>query len=373
MRITLFIGGLGAGGAERALIVLAGGWHKRGHDVTVLTWINQEPDFYSVPDGVRHVRADVPKSVVSTRWYNLIGFFRRLRALRKSIKNTHPEVVISFLDGNNELFLLASIKEKYKKFLSVQIDMTEHKHFNSRWKYLRKFIYKWADKIVFLDSEQAGQAHQLFPEWSCVGIPNPIVDVVTTPDTQAKEIINNLKKHPVRLAAMGRLANQKGFDLLLEAFKMVVQHFPGAGLVILGEGALRNELQDQIKILNLTDNVHMPGLIKSPHAVIAACDLFVFSSRYEGQGLALVEAMACGVPAVSFDCPSGPAYIIRDQVDGVLVAPEDTKAFSEAVLMLLNDEKKRLEFAREAKKVRERYRTDEICSQWEDLISNLDK
>lgn len=368
MRITLFIGALGAGGAERALIVLAEGMHKHGHDVTVLTWINQEPDFYHVPEGVKHVRAEIPESVVSTRWYNIVGTIRRLFALRMSIKTTQPEVVISFLDGNNEMFLLASIKERYRKLLSCQIDIAEHDHFNSRWDKLRELIYKWADRIVFLDSEQAERAHQQFPAWNCVGIPNPVVDINTIPDIQAKEIIDKLEKFPVRLAAMGRLANQKGFDLLLEAFKRVVQRFPEAGLVILGEGPLRDDLQAQIKVLNLTDHVLMPGQIKNPHAVIAACDIFVFSSRYEGQGLALVEAMACGVPAVSFDCPSGPSYIIQDNVDGILVPPGDTEALADAVVILLNDEKRRLEFAVEARRVRERFSTGKICSQWEKLF-----
>lgn len=368
MRITLFIGTLGAGGAERALIVLAEGLHKRGHDVTVLTWINQEPDFYHVPKGVKHVRADIPESVVSTRWYNAVGVIRRLFALRKSIKSTQPEVVISFLDGNNELFLLASIKEKYSKILSCQIDMAEHDHFNSRWDRLRELIYKWADRIVFLDSEQAESAHQQYSAWRCVGIPNPVVDIDTRPDTQANEIIDKLENYPVRLAAMGRLANQKGFDLLLEAFKRIVQHFPKAGLVILGEGPLRDDLQEQIKALDLIDHVLMPGQIQNPHAVIAACDIFVFSSRYEGQGLALVEAMACGIPAVSFDCPSGPSYIIRDHVDGILVPPEDINALAETVIMLLNDKEKRLKLALSAKKVKDRYSTGKICSQWEDLF-----
>ncbi|MFW2437765.1 MAG: glycosyltransferase family 4 protein [Arenicellales bacterium] len=368
MRITLFIGTLGAGGAERALIVLAEGLQKHGHDVTVLTWINQEHDFYHVPEGVKHVRAEIPEDVVSTRWYNAVGIIRRLFALRKSIKTTQPEVVISFLDGNNEMFLLASIKERYIKILSCQIDIAEHDHFNSRWDKLRELIYKWADQIVFLDNEQAERAHQQFPAWNCVGIPNPVVDVSTIPDKQAKEIIDKLKKFPVRLVAMGRLANQKGFDLLLEAFNKVVQHFPQAGLVILGEGPLRDDLQGQIKFLGLTDHVLMPGQTSGPHAVIAACDIFVFSSRYEGQGLALVEAMACGVPAVSFDCPSGPAYIIQDQVDGILVPPEDIDSLAEAVIMLLNDEKKRLEFALAAKKVRDRFSTDRICTRWEYLF-----
>ncbi len=99
----------------------------------------------------------------------------------------------------------------------------------------------------------------------------------------------------------------------------------------------------------------------------------VFSSRDEGQGLALVEAMACGVPAVSFDCPPGPAYIIQDQIDGILVPPEDVDSLAEAVIMLLNDNKKRLEFALAAKKARNRFSTGRICSQWENLFLPVKK
>jgi len=365
MRITLFIGGLGAGGAERALIVLAEGFQNRKHDVTVLTWINREPDFYNVPAGVKHVRAEIPESVVSTRWFDVVGLIRRLHTLRNFIKRTQPDVVISFLDGNNEIFLLASIKEKYKKILSCQIDIERHEHFNPRWEYLRKFIYKWADRIVFLDSKQAIRASQRSPAWKCVGIPNPVMDIDMTPDDQAKKIVDKIAKFPFRLAAMGRLEHQKGFDLLLEAFKRVNKHLPEAVLVILGEGQLREDLQEQIKRLSLSDNVLMPGQIHNPHAVIAACDIFVFSSRYEGQGLALVEAMACGVPAVSFDCPSGPAFIIRDQVDGILVPPENVEAFADAVVMLLRNEKIRKELSVKTIEVRERFSKEEICKQWE--------
>jgi len=370
MKITMFIGALGAGGAERALIVLAEGFQNRGHDVTVLTWINQVPDFYTVPASVKHVRAEITENVVSTRWFDVVGLIRRLLALRKSIKQTQPDVVISFLDGNNEMFLLASIAERYKKILSCQIDIERHEHFNPRWESLRKILYRWADKIVFLDSKQAVRASRKSPAWKCVGIPNPVMDVDTTPDDEAGKIIDEIAKFPFRLVAMGRLENQKGFDLLLESFERVKHHYPEAGLVILGEGQLREDLQEQVKNLGLSENVLMPGQIQKPHAVIVACDIFVFSSRYEGQGLALVEAMACGVPAVSFDCPSGPAFIIRNKVDGILVPPEDVEAFSNAVIMLLGDENIRKGLSEKTIEVKERFSNEEICKEWEKFLVN---
>ena len=373
MRITLFIGTLGAGGAERALVVLSEGLQEKGHDVTILTWINQEEDFYRIPKNVVHVKADIPKSVVSTRWYNLVGGLRRLRAIRKAIAKTNPDLVISFLDGNNELFLLSSVGEQYIKIISCQNDMSVHPHFNQRWEKLREIIYIWADKIVFLDGDQAKDAVLHNHKWSCLGIPNPVVDIDLKPDEQAQDIITEVMGFPIRLIAMGRLDHQKGFDLLLTAFKKINEKYPDALLIILGEGPLREELQRQVQDLDLNKNVIMPGRLSNPHSVISRCHVFIFSSRYEGQGLALVEAMACGIAAVSFNCPSGPSYIIQDQVNGILVPPEDTQALADSVIKLLDNDEKRFAIAKEAIHVSEKYSVENITEEWEKLYQNIKK
>lgn len=371
MRITLFTSSLGAGGAERAVVRLAEGFKQRGHDVAIVSWNNLVSDFYEVPEGVDRFRIELTPSQVSVRWYDLVGNLRRFRAIRHAIGKTNPDIVISFQDGANELFLLSSVGTSYLKLLSCQNDIRKLSHFNSRWDLLRKFIYRWSDQIIFLDKDQARRAEKQFKGWKCDGIPNPVSGIDLVPDSASAVIINQIKKFPLRVAAMGRLVHQKGFDLLLEAFAGVLRVVPEAGLVILGEGELRPELEKQCALLGIKNSVLMPGLSAKPHSIIAACDLFAFSSRYEGQGLALVEAMVCNVVPVSFDCPSGPSLIIRHEVDGLLISPEDVNAFKDGLIMLLLNESKRKMMADKASEVGKRYSIKTVCDEWEKVFDRL--
>lgn len=351
--------------------MLAQEFLRRGHKVAVVTWNNKETDFYRLPMGATRFNVPLTENTLFVKWYDIMGNCRRLLAIRRAIRATEPEIVISFQDGTNELLMLSSFGQKFPKLLSCQIDIAQHAHFNARWERLRTILYRWADRVVFLDKDQAERASRCFPGWKCDGIPNPLPETDTIPDADAKKIIKELNRFPIRVAAMGRLAQQKGFDLLLEAFKKIIRDCPDVGLVILGEGPLRSQLENQRSQLGLQKQVLMPGRMKKPHAVIASCDIFIFCSRYEGQGLALLEAMACGVPAVSYDCPSGPSHIIRDNVDGILLPPEDIDALSDAVVTLLHDKEKRQALGAAARGVRNRYSAAEICSQWESLFQEV--
>jgi glycosyltransferase involved in cell wall biosynthesis len=373
MRITLFTPTLAAGGAERAVISLAEVFQQAGHDVSIVIWNRTVDEFYNAPRGVSKHYLDLPEDKIFVRWFDIFGNIRRLRAIRKAIRSTRPEVVISFQDGTNELFILSTVGTDYVKLLSSQNDLMKKSHINSRWDMMRRLLYRFADKIVFLDKDQAKRAETMFPGWKCDGIPNPVSKVELEVDEQSSYVIRDLQKHPLNIIAMGRMVPQKGFDLLLKAFAMVVKSVPDCGLVILGEGELREDLVELSKTLKIEDHLMMPGILPKPHSVIAHCDIFAFSSRFEGQGLALVEAMACGTPPVSYDCPSGPGLIIRDRVDGVLVKPEDIPGFAEALVSLLLDDQKRKSMGEKAREVVTRYDPGEICKRWESLVRELRK
>ncbi|MEB2285580.1 MAG: glycosyltransferase [Myxococcales bacterium] len=137
--------------------------------------------------------------------------------------------------------------------------------------------------------------------------------------------------------AMGRLTRQKGFDLLLEAFARVCAEGVRARLTIVGIGELETELGARARALGLADVVDFVGFQEQPERFFAHADVFVLSSRYEGMPNVALEALACGLPIVAFDCPYGVSEIVRDGVNGRLLPAGDVGALAAALLDLLRD------------------------------------
>lgn len=175
---------------------------------------------------------------------------------------------------------------------------------------------------------------------------------------------------PVIVAA-GRLSRQKGFDLLVRAFAPIARRHPEWQLRIYGGGPERDALRALIRELGLHDTVLLMGAARDIGDALAHGSVFALSSRYEGFGMVVVEAMSRGLPVVSFDCPHGPAEIITHGRDGVLVAPEDVDALSAALESLVADPARRAQLGAAARETARAYEPGVVAAQWRELLAGL--
>jgi GalNAc-alpha-(1->4)-GalNAc-alpha-(1->3)-diNAcBac-PP-undecaprenol alpha-1,4-N-acetyl-D-galactosaminyltransferase len=362
MRLTLVIPSLWGGGAERVLSILANGWVEQGEDVSILTFEAAGAPAYHLHPQVKVRRLDLARQSRNS-WEGLRQNVHRIRMLRRAIRESQPGVVVSFMNQTNVLTVSATRGLRLKVVISERTS-PRRQIMGRMWRALRRLAYPWADALVCPTRSGLAGFQEMFKVRG-VTIPNPVEVSVTLKHQQHGNFAAKL------LIAMGRLIPEKGFDLLLEAFAQLAHRHPDWSLTIAGEGNLRSQLEEQSKSLKIAERVHFPGHLADPFTFLRAGDLFVLSSRFEGFPMALVEAMACGLPVVSFDCPEGPREIIRDGIDGLLVPPEDVGALTAALDRLMSDREERARLAARAPDVTTRFSLETVLSQWRQLFDEL--
>ncbi len=334
-RISFFLPTLAGGGAERAMLHLAEGFVDRGFEVDLVLAEASGEYLDQVSSKIRIVDFKSTPPVIVTKTL----------ALKRYLQQERPNVLFSALDiFSSALWARWQTDAPTKIVMCVQTYLSEQfgNHQRNTIGRLRPKMVRWlypkSDAIVAASLGTAKDVAEI------TGLPLDRISVVynpvVTPEMQAR--IHDSIDHswfapdqPPVLLGVGRLVSQKDFFTLIRAFAEVRAVRP-ARLMILGEGEQRSQLEQLIHELRLDADVALPGFVENPYAYMAHAAIFVLSSRYEGFGNVVAEALATGTAVVSTDCPSGPAEILDYGKYGKLVPTENPSALATAILETLD-------------------------------------
>ena len=365
MRLTLVISSLAIGGAERVTSTLANDWANHKHEVSLLTLDSgTTPPAYALDHRVQHIALDLAGNsphALAAIWNNL----GRVKKLRAAIRKSKPDCVISFVDQTNVLTLLATLGTDLPIVVSECVDPNSHR-IGRPWRWLRKCLYERADGV---HAPTRTILSRFSPSVQSRGFLIPYAAL--TCDVKAAE--RSEKPAGRSIVSIGRLTWQKGFDILLEAFAKIRGRHSSWDLKIFGDGPLRQDLEALRDRLGLADSVKLLGQVNDPMIHLHQADLFVMASRYEGFPIVLCQAMACGLPVIYTDCPTGPREIISNGIDGILVPNRDVDSLAQALDHLISNEEQRKFLAANAVKVTERFALPKVMEMWEALLSLVSK
>ena len=359
-RLAFAIFGLGPGGAERVTCTLSGYTARRGWDVRVVTMSAARGDAYALPPAVRRISLDLASDSHGSL-EAIVHSLQRIATLRRVLRSLDPDVVVSFMPETNVLCLLAMWGTGVPVLVCERTD-PRMAPLGRRWKLLRRALYPRAAGVAVQTECVARWARAFCPRVHV--IPNS----VDRPHRFASALD---APGPKRLLAVGRLVPVKGFDLLIRAFAIAARDRPDWSLTILGEGRLRARLTALAEECGVAARISMPGHVPDPTEHLTQGHAFALSSRCEGFPNALLEAMACGLPAVAFDCPSGPADVITNEHDGLLVPAEDVPAFAAALGRIMDSPRERVRMGLHAREIATKLAPELILPQWMELLDAI--
>lgn len=361
-----------AGGVERVLTLKANYFAEHfGYDITIiLTEGKDKPLFYPLSDKIKMINLDINFEELWTCSFvkKAFVYLKKQRIFKKKLTNElmriRPDITISLL--RREINFINEIKDGSKKIGELHVNRANYRNFeagdsnaikNMFAKYwMRNLVshLKRLDRFVVLTEEDKAS-------WT------ELDNVEVIPDPLAFEIDKVSPLTNKRVIAVGRYVYQKGFDLLLQAWAKIEKRHYDWELAIYGMGD-RTPYECLVEELHIDRNrCHLNGPTDDIKQEYLNSSLFVFSSRFEGFGMVLIEAMACGLPVISFDCPCGPKDIVRHQEDGLLVPSGDVAELSDAIHQLLSDDALRHVMAKKAIVNVRRFELSEIAERWKNL------
>lgn len=345
-----------------------------GWEVAVVTTDqNQRPPFYPFPEKVRMTDLGINYSEDNEKgaWKKITGYLRKRkehkRKLTALLLKEKPDIVVSLYPSESSF--IPDIKDGSRKVLELHYC----KFF--RLQYGRRGLLGWIDKLRTRQDEQIVRRFDKFVVltnedrgyWG--NLPN--IEVIPNAAMHVSDAYSDVMNK--RVIAVGRLDYQKGFDRLIQAWELVqyTGKFTDWKLDIFGQGEWREMLQQMIDKAELQNTVCLNRPTKQIGEEYVKSDMLVMSSNYEGFPMVMIEAMACGLPVVSFDYKCGPKDIIQTGINGLLVPNGDIQALADAMMKVMEDEAYRKMLSLNARKVVDTYSEQAVMSQWIRLFTSI--
>lgn len=373
MRIVYCIAGTRhSGGMERVLANKANWLQRNGHEVAIITTDqHHESPFFHLDASIKcydlaiNYEDNNGLSFCNKVFHYPYKQIRHRRRLARLLKEIKADIVVSMFC--NEAYLLPWINDGSQKVLEIHFSRFKYLQYNRRgpWRWadlLKTAVDKWIvrrySKFVVLTEEDKTY-------WGCCEniavIPNAVTSAFCAPSLL----------HQKKVLAVGRLTYQKGYDLLIDAWREVCQANTDWTLVIAGEGPMEAQLRSRIAKYHLERRVELVGVRKNITNLYAEASIMVLSSRYEGLPMVLLEAQSSGLPIVAFQCKCGPRDVVSDGEDGFLVAEGDVRGLADKLLYLINNPCLRHQFGAMAHRNSKRYSQSLIMRQWEALFNEV--
>jgi GalNAc-alpha-(1->4)-GalNAc-alpha-(1->3)-diNAcBac-PP-undecaprenol alpha-1,4-N-acetyl-D-galactosaminyltransferase len=325
--VAMVIESLRGGGAQHVASVLANAWAEQGVAVTVVTLLPPETDFFHLVPGVRRIVISDPGASAGPV-AGLVSNIRRIRSLRAALKSCSCDTILSFVGSMNVLTVLAARGLGRRVVISERNDPARQS-LGAIWDVLRRMFYRWAD-LVAVNSKAAGDALRVYvPGDRIVWLPNPLRE------TGASGV--PVPVPPPFVLAVGRLERQKAVDVLLSAFAQVASALPEWKLAVLGDGALRESLQQQALTLGIAASVTFAGRVEDPGPWYRQARMLAHPARFEGLPNVVLEAMDARCPVIVTDAQTGLREFVRDGETGLVVPVASVAALAEAMLRLAGD------------------------------------
>lgn len=358
MKICFFVGDVSKkAGTERVTTIIANDMASKNHEVYIMSLANSSESGFPLHESIKVI------ALKNGSENNKKNFIPLVKEIRKVLKKHKFDVLIE-ADVILRIFT-------YPASFGIKTSIISWEHFNfktnlgTKLRDIARIIAAKKSKFIvtLTETDRDNYLNNLKCKAIVKAIQNPLVFYPNQFTTASNKVV----------LAVGRFHYQKGFDMLVEAWKEVSKKHPDWILRIAGNGELEKQIKDKVREYRISDKVEFLGQIDKVDEQYLNSSIYVMSSRFEGFPMVLLEAMSFGLPVVSFDCETGPRDIINDGIDGILVKPNDIQGLASSICKLIEDESLRKEMSFNAKSNIKRFSKENIIFKWDEVLNSIEK